>query len=193
MKTRLSKPLALATAIAGIVLLPACSSDVETADADLATKDDTTQTVAALLSDLPELSKLNSAMSAAQLGSVFDGPASYTLLAPNDAAFDALGDRGNVLTSEEQRPVLVALLRNHMLPGHLTPENITDAIKSQGGTVSMTTLGGGTVTFSMDKDSLVISNGDGSTARLAGSASAATNGVIIPMDAVLIPEAAPGA
>ena len=34
MKTRLSKPLALATAIAGIVLLPACSSDVETADAD---------------------------------------------------------------------------------------------------------------------------------------------------------------
>ena len=193
MKTRLSKPLAIASAIAGILLLPACSSDVETADADLATKEDSTQTVAALLSDLPELAKLNSAISASQLGSVFDGPASYTLLAPNDAAFEALGERGETLTSEEQRPVLVALLRDHMLPGHVTPENIAEAIKSQGGTVTMTTLAGGTVTFSMGKDSLVISNGDGSTAKVAGVARAATNGVIIPMDAVLIPKSAPGA
>ena len=143
--------------------------------------------MAASLGELPDMALLNGAISSAELGSVFDGPGSYTLLAPNDKAFEALGERGKVLLQEEQRPVLVGLLREHILPGHLTPENIAKAIDDRGDDVTMTTLGGGEVTFSKNGDDVTVSNGNGSSASFASSATAATNGVIIPIDTVLVP------
>ena len=191
MKARLSKPLVLASAIAGLAILPACSADSGDSATDNTTQEDATRTVAAALGELPQMSSLNSAVSASELGSVFDGPASYTLLAPNDGAFEALGDSGAALMTEDQRPVLVALLREHILPGHLTPENISEAIESQGGEVTMTTLGGGNVTFSREGDAISVSNGQGSTASFSGAASAGTNGVIIPLDTVLVPAEEP--
>lgn len=193
MKTNFTKPIVLAGAIASLALLPACSSDAETVDEDGTTQEEATRTLAASLGDLPDMASLNGAISEAELGSIFDGPGSYTLLAPNDAAFNALGQEGKTLMSEEQRPVLIGLLREHILPGHLTPENIAQALEDKGGDVTMTTLGGGEVTFSKDGDTISVSNGMGSTAKLATNATAATNGVIIPVDTVLVPEEAPEA
>ena len=194
MKTNFTKPLVLAGAIAGLALLPACSSETEDADSDpTVTQDEATRTLAASLGDLPDMASLNGAISEAELGSIFDGPGSYTLLAPNDEAFQALGEEGRTLLAEEQRPLLVGLLREHILPGHLTPENIAQAIDDQGGEVTMTTLGGGDVVFAKDGEAITVSNGSGSTARLASSSTAATNGVIIPLDTVLVPGDEPGA
>lgn len=193
MKTNFTKPFVLAGAIAGLALLPACSNDADTVEEDGTTKEEATRTLAASLGDLPDMASLNGAISEAELGSIFDGPGSYTLLAPNDAAFNALGEEGKTLMSEEQRPVLIGLLREHILPGHLTPENIAQALDDKGGDVTMTTLGGGEVTFSKDGDTISVSNGMGSTAKLATSATAATNGVIIPVDTVLVPAEAPEA
>ena len=193
MKTNFTKPFVLAGAIAGLALLPACSSDAETVDEDGTTQEEATRTLAASLGDLPDMASLNGAISEAELGSIFDGPGSYTLLAPNDAAFNALGEEGKTLMSEEQRPVLIGLIREHILPGHLTPENIAQALEDKGGDVTMTTLGGGEVTFSKDGETISVSNGMGSTAKLATNATAATNGVIIPVDTVLVPAEAPGA
>ena len=193
MKMNFTKPFVLAGAIAGLALLPACSNDAETVEENGTTQEEATRTLAASLGDLPDMASLNGAISEAELGSIFDGPGSYTLLAPNDAAFNALGEEGKTLMSEEQRPVLIGLLREHILPGHLTPENIAQALEDKGGDVTMTTLGGGEVTFSKDGDTISVSNGMGSTAVLATNATAATNGVIIPVDTVLVPEEAPGA
>ncbi|MBX7457982.1 fasciclin domain-containing protein [Qipengyuania sp. 1NDH17] len=193
MKTNFTKPFVLAGAIAGLALLPACSSDADTAEPDGTTQEEATRTLAASLGDLPEMATLNGVISEAELGSIFDGPASYTLLAPNDAAFNALGEEGQALMDEEQRPVLIGLLREHILPGHLTPENIAQALETKGGDVTMTTLGGGEVTFAKDGDTITVSNGNGSTAKLAATATAATNGVIIPLDTVLVPEEEPEA
>ncbi len=193
MKTNFTKPFVLAGAIAGLALLPACSSDTDTADEDGTTQEEATRTLAASLGDLSEMATLNSVISDAELGSIFDGPASYTLLAPNDAAFNALGEEGEALMAEEQRPVLIGLLREHILPGHLTPENIAQAIEDNSGAVTMTTLGGGEVTFAMDGETITVSNGMGSNAKLATNATAATNGVIIPLDTVLVPKEAPEA
>lgn len=189
---RFTKPFVLAGAIAGFSLLPACSDASDTAEAseDAATQQEASRTVAASLNDLPDLTKLNGAISESQLGSIFDGPASYTLLAPNDAAFEALGEDGQALLTKEQRPVLVGLLREHILPGHLTPENIAQALDEQDGEVTMTTLGGGEVTFSREGETIIVANSGGSTARLTNGATAATNGVIIPLDTVLVPEEA---
>ena len=187
MKSRFAKPMTLAVAISGFALLPACSNETEEPDNPAATQEEGTRTMAASLGELPDMALLNGAISSAELGSVFDGPGSYTLLAPNDKAFEALGERGKVLLQEEQRPVLVGLLREHILPGHLTPENIAKAIDDRGSDVTMTTLGGGEVTFSKNGDDVTVSNGNGSSASFASSATAATNGVIIPIDTVLVP------
>ena len=189
-----SKPFVLAGAILGLAALPACSESAgDDASGAAATEDEGTRTLAASLGDLPDMASLNGAISAAELGSVFDGPGSYTLLAPNDAAFEALGPTATSLMAEDQRPVLVGLLRAHILPGHLTPEAIGEAIDGQGGEVSMTTLGGGAVTFAREGDTIIVSNGNGSTAKLTGNAAAASNGVIIPLDTVLVPTQAPTA
>ena len=193
MKTNFTKPFVLAGAIAGLALLPACSGDVEAPEADGATQEDATRTLAASLGELPDMASLNGAISEAQLGSIFDGPGSYTLLAPNDEAFGALGEDAAALMSEEQRPILVGLLREHILPGHLTPENIAQALEDKGGDVTVTTLGGGNVTFARDGDTITVTNGNGSTAKLASTATAATNGVIIPLDTVLLPKEEPAA
>ena len=191
MHTRFTKSVLLAAACCSLAALPACSSEAdEPADAS-STQDKNTRTLAASLGELPDMAALNGAISSAELSSVFDGPGSYTLLAPNDSAFDALGNRGKVLVQEDQRPVLVGLLREHILPGHLTPENIAKAMEDKGGDVTMTTLGGNDVTFFMDGDTVTVSNGNGSSARFASTATAATNGVIIPIDAVLVPKDAP--
>lgn len=186
------RPLLLAGAMASLPLLSACSdaSDVGEAGDDAVTQQEASRTVAASLIDLPEMTSLNGAISGSQLAPIFDGPASYTLLAPNDEAFEALGEEGKALLTPEQRPVLVGLIREHILPGHLTPENIGEALDQQEGEVTMTTLGGGEVTFSRDGETITVTNGGGSTARLTDGATAATNGVIIPLDAVLAPNEA---
>lgn len=186
MKTNFTKPFVLVGAIAGLALLPGCSGS-ETVEPTAETQDNTTRTLAAAMGELPELASFNGAVSSAQLNSIFDGPASYTVLAPVDAAFSALGEQGQALMTEEQRPVLAGVIREHILPGHLTPEDLASAIESQGGKVAMTTFGGGDLTFSMDGDTIVATNSTGEVTRFSGTATAATNGVIIPVDTVLVP------
>ena len=189
MSSRLAHPLMAALIAASLPLASACSKveDGENAASTSGTQSEVTQTLAGSLGDAGDLSTVNKAIAAADLGTVFDGPGSYTLLAPNDAAFEKLGEQGSVLMEETQRPMLIAVLRGHILPGHLTPENISKAISDKGGPVTVTTLGGGNVTFSQEGEVLTVATEDGSSAPFAAAATAATNGVIIPIGAVLMP------
>lgn len=175
------------TALALIAGTAACTGqDGETAPP--ATQESGTLTLAAALSDRDNLSTARSVLESTELAGVLDGPASYTLLLPTDEAFDALGEVGETLVEDEkQRPMLVGVLRDHMLPGHLTPEAIEDAIERNGRPVTMTTLGEAEVTFSLSGDAVEVSYGDSKGVSFAGSATATGNGVVIPIDAVLLP------
>ena len=183
-----NKPFAHAFAIVGLVALSACGSGAETDAADASTQIDETETLAAALGKLPELSTVNSAIVTADLNTVFDGVGSYTLLAPSDEAFAALGEAGQALMNEEQKPILVGVLRNHILPGYLQPEDIAKAIDAKDGAVTMTTLGGGDVTFTKDGETITVTREDGASAQFSGKAVAASNGVVIPIGAVLQPQ-----
>lgn len=188
MHSKTNNRLVHAVTLAALALLPACNaSEDDTAAGDATTQEDTTLTLVASLGNLPDLATLNGAISSSELSTVFDGPASYTLLAPDNAAFEKLGENGKTLMTEEQRPVLVGLLREHILPGHMTPENIRKAISDKGGPVTMTTLGGGNVIFSRNGETIMVDNGAGSKASFVGSAVASSNGVVIPLDTVLVP------
>ena len=189
MKIGTGKRLTLAATLGSLVLLPACSDANRTpaaqAGGEMAVKKDST--LIDVLGNQSELSTLAKAVKESELDSVFDGKASYTLLAPDNDAFAKLGDKATALMSADQRPVLIALLRQHLLPGFVAPEDISKAIASKGGPVTMTTLGGTDVTFSKQGNTITVSNGDGSKASFAGAATGAKNGVIIPLDAVLLP------
>ncbi len=167
-------PLALVTG--------ACGSAEDPAPALPATDGETlTQAIAAH----DTMGTTSEALTLAQLNEVFDGVASYTVLAPTDAAFDALGESGERLLTLEQRPVLVGILREHVLPGHVTPAAIAEAIDAGGGSATMTTLGGGAIGFGLDGETIVTSHSNGAVARVVGDAVESSNGVAIPIDALL--------
>lgn len=188
MMTGIRKRVAHAVALAAVASLAACSGQERDDSRAGETQALRGGTMAAALRESPELSTVAGAVVGTDLNTLFDGVASYTLLAPTNDAFAALGARGDALLGEEQRPLLVAVLRDHILPGHLRPEDIAAAIEARGQPVRMTTLGGDEVTFAREGDAITVTRGDGSTARLTGSAIAASNGVVIPVGAVLPPQ-----
>jgi uncharacterized surface protein with fasciclin (FAS1) repeats len=113
------------------------------------------------------------ALGDAGLAAVFDSAAAYTIFTPRDAAFDALGEPGKELREPEQRPALIAILRDHIVPGYLTPEDISNAIDvADDKKVRMRTMGGHTLTFTSEGDEITVTNEDGSSAKFAGNASA---------------------
>lgn len=181
------KPIAAPLALALLGSLAACTAEESPESDAVETIDEGTQTLASVLAGDDRFKSLREAVEQSDLSGIFDGPASYTLLAPDDPAFAALGDKGKTLLEAEQRPVLVAILRDHLLPGHLTPEAIEAAIERNGGPVTMTTLGQTEMTFSRSGDAIVAATGEGVTARVGESAVAAINGVILPIDTVLLP------
>jgi len=186
MATRIWAALA---ATAGALMLPACSGD--TAEDDGAGKV-SSETLASVVDDTDGLDVVSEALGDAGLAQVFDGAASYTFFAPQDSAFDALGEAGDDLRAPEQRAAMVAILRDHIVPGYLTPDDIGKAIGlAEDGSVEMRTMGDHTLTFTSDGDTIVATSEDGATARFAGNAVRASNGVAIPLDAVLKRIAAP--
>lgn len=190
MTFRLSYPIhagIAAVALTSLSLASGCSK-VEKGDPGVETEEAVTVTLAGALGSAEGMTILRDALSDTALASVLDGPASYTLLAPKNEAFELLGEEGEMLLQEDQRPVLIGILRGHLVPGHLTPNAIEEAIERNGGPVSLTTLGEGNLTLSKEGDRLLVTNDEGSTATIAGASTAANNGVVIPLDAVLLPE-----
>jgi uncharacterized surface protein with fasciclin (FAS1) repeats len=180
----LIKPIAAAAALVLIAPLAACS-DGKTETAEPGAAETPRQTLATEIAGASNLTTVAGALSGAGLGEVFDGPGSYTVLAPDDEAFAALGDTGKTLTTPEHRAELVAILRGHILPGHLTLDAIRAAIADKKGPVSMRTLSDGMVTFSQAGDVLSVAGPDGAKATIDGNAIEATNGVVLPIDGLV--------
>ena len=184
--------LALLAAAAATLMLPACSGADENNES--ASTEVSSETLAKEVADADDLSVVSGALSDAGLAAVFDSAAAYTIFTPQDSAFDALGDAGKQLREPEQRPALIAILRDHIVPGYLTPEDISNAIDvSDDKKVQMHTMGGHTLTFPSSGDTVTVTNEDGSSAQFAGNALRASNGVAIPLDAVLKKVSAPAA
>lgn len=176
----------LFAATAGLALLAGCSREDAGAQPEAVTSDAARGTVAAALAGSGDHRKLAAALTDTQLAPVLDGKGDYTLLAPSDAAFEALGDKGAALAAKDQRPLMIAVLRGHILPGQVTLKAIEAAIARKQGPVEMRTMAGGTVTFARAGDGFTVSNG-GVTAKLAEATTAASNGAVLPIDKVLLP------
>lgn len=174
---------AWAAALAALSLT-ACQPSAEKAETNGASAPEpSSRDLAATLKANGDLDALEAAVSAAGLETVLAGVGPYTVFAPTDAAFEAAG---GPLTGADLKAQNAALVRAHIVPGALTRQDIAAALDAGGADgVQMRTMAGDLLTFGRDGGTIVVTAPDGARARLAGEQSAASNGVIQPVDAVL--------
>ena len=103
-----------------------------------------------------------------------------TVFAPTNEAFDKIKGGYDDMLGETDRVNTQALLMYEILPGEHTPESF------KGKTVTMTTLQKDNVTISGEGD--VLHFGDAYGANQSGEAIKASNGIIIPIDSLPVPE-----
>ena len=72
------------------------------------------------------------------------------------------------------------------MPGALTRADIAAAIQRDGGEVQMRTMANTLLTFSRDGEAIVVSAESGARGRLIGEERLASNGVLQPVDALLV-------
>ena len=126
-----------------------------------------------------ELSTLVGALQAAGLVGVLQGEGPFTVFAPSNEAFDALGAELDVLLAPSGRDALVALLTYHLAPGRVVSADVSAG--------ELATVHGDELRLSVEDDGTV-RVGD---ARLLATDVPASNGVIHVIDAVVRPESLP--
>lgn len=156
-------------------------------DGAAATESTPSETLTASISEAEGLSTVAGIITEANIARVFDGSGAYTVLAPTDEAFAALGDTAGQLTPNGDTAPMIALLRNHIVTGHLRPEDLRAALEQEeDGEVQMASVGSAPVTFVLDGDTILARGPDGAQARLLiDRAAEASNGVLIPVDGIL--------
>lgn len=166
-----------------ILSLVACGGEAEKAG-NGATPAPSSKTLAAAIGDQGDLDTLEGVIKNAGLSDVLEGKGPYTVFGPANAA---LASAGTDLSGEAMKAQSAALLRAHIVPGALTRADIVAAIdQGGGGGVQMRTMADGLLTFSKDGDAVVVTADDGATARLTGEETVVSNGVVQPVDGVLV-------
>lgn len=140
-----------------------------------------TQTVAELIDDNPDLGTFRAALQATDLGKTLTRRSPFSVFAPSDAAFDAL--------LEAQDLTVADLLANDDLSEILAYHIVAAAISTpdlEAGDL-FTTEQGGDLEARID-GGIVSLIGATNTVRVSGPPFDATNGVLLVVDGVLLPE-----
>lgn len=169
-----------------VMALAACGADDKAGEAKASAPSN--RTITATLKDDRSFGVLERVLDNAALGDVLAGKGPYTVFAPSDAAFAAsAGDLGD----EAMKAQGAAMLRAHIVPGALTRADILAAMERGGsGTAEMRTMANSLLTFSKEGDAIVVTGDNGARARLTGGETLASNGVVQPVDALLVRPAA---
>lgn len=167
---------------------PAPPPDAKSADAP-ATGAATSGTVMDTITGSADHSTLAAAIKAAGLDGALAGPGPFTIFAPSNAAFERL-PAGTVdgLLKPESRGQLSALLASHVVSGSVSSTDLAGQIQAGGGTATLTTATGAQLKATMDGSAVVISDGNGATARVTGADMKQGNGMVHSIDGVLQPK-----
>jgi len=132
---------------------------------------------------------LVAAVKAAGLVETLSGPGPFTVFAPTNAAFNKLpaGTVDNLL-KPENKAKLTSILTYHVLAGKFNAKDVAAAIKKGGGKATMKTVAGGTLTFTMKGDKLMVMDESGGMATVSIADVNQSNGVIHVVDSVLLPK-----
>lgn len=132
---------------------------------------------------------LVAAVKAADLVTTLKGNGPFTVFAPTNAAFSKLpaGTVENLL-KPENKAQLAKILTYHVVSGNLDAAAVVAAIKSGNGKAVVTTVSGGKLTATLDKDKVKLTDEAGNTAYVTTADLKGSNGVIHVIDAVVLPK-----
>jgi uncharacterized surface protein with fasciclin (FAS1) repeats len=185
MKTR---ALALGMTAAALVAVSACNKSdnangPQNAQTPKAQKAAGNKTIA---SALPVGGRFMTAARAAGLDQTLGGPGPYTVLVPDDAAFNAASP-GTFDTNPQNRAKLTGILTGLILDGTVMVGDIDKAIDNGKGKATLATIGGGTLTATKDGGKTVLTDSTGHKAVITKGDERYTNGVVHEIDSVLMP------
>ena len=131
---------------------------------------------------------LVAAVKAAGLVDTLMSAGPFTVFAPTNAAFDKL-PAGTVATllKPENKGTLSSVLTYHVVAGTMTSTDIAAAIRAGGGTATLNTVQGGTLTGRMMGNKLALTDAKGGRSTVTIANVMQSNGVIHVVDTVLLP------
>ncbi len=131
---------------------------------------------------------LVAAVKAAGLVDTLKGAGPFTVFAPTNAAFDALpAGTVDTLLKPEMKGDLTTVLTYHVVPGKVDAATLVGLIQAGGGTATVTTVQGGTLTASLAGESVNLTDAKGNVATVTMADVMQSNGVIHVVDKVLMP------
>src|SRR5450432_616599 len=132
---------------------------------------------------------LVAAVKAAGLVDTLKGPGPFTVFAPTNEAFAAL-PAGTVdpLLKPENKGTLTSVLPYHVVSGRLDTAALNAQIKAGGGKATLHTVQGGDLTVMGRGKHLTVSDAKGNKANITIANVYQSNGVILVVDKVLMPQ-----
>jgi len=145
-------------------------------------------TVVAVAQGNPDFSTLVSAIQSAELVDTLNGAGPFTVFAPTNAAFEKIpADTRTGLMQPDQRDALTGILTYHVVPGRVDAAALTQQIEQGGGSATLTTVEGGTLTATVVDGTVTLTDEAGNTSKVVMADVAASNGVIHAIDTVVMP------
>ena len=131
---------------------------------------------------------LVAAVQAAGLAETLSSPGPFTVFAPTDTAFAKL-PAGTVetLVKPENKATLTTILTYHAVAGKVTAADLITLINDNGGTATITTVAGGTLTAALEGGNVVITDAKGGKTTVVKADVMTSNGVIHVTDGVFLP------
>lgn len=132
---------------------------------------------------------LVAAVKAGGLVSTLEGPGPFTVFAPTNEAFAALpAGTVDTLLKPANKAMLDKILTYHVVAGRLDASTLRHDIAAGGGKATLKTVEGDSLTVTDKNDALWVSDEKGNTAKVTILDVYQSNGVILVVDKVLMPE-----
>lgn len=134
---------------------------------------------------------LVAAVQAAGLVETLSGEGPFTVLAPVNAAFDALpAGTVDTLLMPENKEMLSTILACHVIPAKALSTDIVSMVEADGGEHVVDTVGGCQLTLQAADGKVTVTDENGTVANVTIADVIQSNGVIHVIDAVLTPKSA---
>jgi uncharacterized surface protein with fasciclin (FAS1) repeats len=136
-----------------------------------------------------EHTTLVAGLTAADLVTTLQSAGPFTVFAPTNAAFAKLpAGTLETLLKPENKATLAKILTYHVIAGTFDAAAVVKAIKTNNGSLSLTTVSGNKLTASIKEGKVTLTDEKGNSATVVAADLTATNGVIHVIDAVVLPK-----
>ena len=164
------------------------ASQAVSVNAPLDSEPEIVSSIAEIVSGNPDLSVFAGLLKTSGLGDTLDKEGEFTILAPNNIAFDKLGTETLATLNEpENADKLLHILRYHVVEGKLMTADLRQQVADAGGSLPLKTLAGPNITATVELDQIKFTDADGKAAGLTVSDVEASNGVVQIIDEVMMP------